>query len=542
VYPRELGTVVHEVRDGLSRGGGEMSDGVLQGLMDSVRAAPLDDPPRWVLADYLQSSGDVERARFVRLQLESARLESWDPGRVLSTIRQRALLQTYEAAWRAELPEIEGVKWGRFERGLVNRASFDSVQALAEHAATRSRATPLTHVVLRWRRLDRSIQLAPIEGLEEVTFVGTLMQPEDLAWLADSPLLSTVRTLNLIESQMDANALGLLLASPHLQRLEALRLPLHDFGNAGVDLLVQASLPKLVDLDLSVPVLDDLGSGGRYEPTLDAVGAAALARWPGLAGVHTLDLTGNQIEIDGLTAILSSPHAANLKTLRIRGVADWDEDEDDKPDVLAALAATCEGMRLDELDISECDLTDVSGPALIASPALGHLKVLRFDYTHSDPFRHVVAAPCSASLRILSANDCGGVAINILLQRAMPNLHTLSLASSYGWSIAKDIAVLLAAAPPQASLLSLDLTGSGLSGKGLDRLGTVSSLPALVALKLGDLDEADFEEEDVARFAASPLGARLESLTCGVPEVDRAPEPAPVTLSTREYRGPLREL
>jgi uncharacterized protein (TIGR02996 family) len=522
-----------------------MSDGVLQGLIDSVRAAPRDDAPRRVLADYFESSGDSQRAELLRLQLDCAGLDAWDHRAVRNRLQQWALLHENGEAWRAALPEFEGVVWGRFERGFVSGVAFDSVATLVAHAAACSRATPLSKLIFRWPRLEDRVELPVIDGMREVTVVGTLLQPDDMAWLANSPLLSTVRALNLVETQMDEAALRHLLASPHLERLEALRLPVHDFGNAGVELLVQASLPNLVDLDLSVASLDDLGSGGRYRPTMDATGAAALARWPGLSRLRRLDLTGNQLGTDGLTALLSSPGAAGLKTLRLRGVADWDMDGGDgRPDVLTALAATAEGMALDELDISECDLTKASGAALIASPALAELKVLRFNYTNGNPFTQVVQAPLCESLRVLWANDCGGDAMRTVLGRAMPNLHTLSLSSAYGWSQAEDVAEILASAPPQPALLELRLEDTGIGDEGLDLLGQTASFPALLALQVGSplWEDVEFSEESAERFAASPLGVRLVSLDCGYDALARAPEPRPIRVGEGEYSGALREL
>ena len=47
-----------------------MSDG--DALYRSVLAAPADDAPRLVYADWLDDHGDPERAEFIRLQVASA--------------------------------------------------------------------------------------------------------------------------------------------------------------------------------------------------------------------------------------------------------------------------------------------------------------------------------------------------------------------------------------------------------------------------------------------------------------------------------------
>jgi len=51
-----------------------MSNGTA--LLDAIRAAPDDDAPRLVYADWLDEHGQPERAEFIRVQCELARQES----------------------------------------------------------------------------------------------------------------------------------------------------------------------------------------------------------------------------------------------------------------------------------------------------------------------------------------------------------------------------------------------------------------------------------------------------------------------------------
>ena len=50
-------------------------DGLLQGIV----ANPEDDAPRLVYADWLDERGDADRAAFIRLQIEVARIERANP-------------------------------------------------------------------------------------------------------------------------------------------------------------------------------------------------------------------------------------------------------------------------------------------------------------------------------------------------------------------------------------------------------------------------------------------------------------------------------
>src|SRR5262249_10801808 len=54
------------------RGGAQMTQGeaILQGVLDN----PDDDTPRLVYADWLDDHGDPDRAEFIRVQIELARL------------------------------------------------------------------------------------------------------------------------------------------------------------------------------------------------------------------------------------------------------------------------------------------------------------------------------------------------------------------------------------------------------------------------------------------------------------------------------------
>ena len=45
-------------------------------LLAAIRAAPDDDAPRLIYADWLDEHGQPERAEFIRVQIELARHES----------------------------------------------------------------------------------------------------------------------------------------------------------------------------------------------------------------------------------------------------------------------------------------------------------------------------------------------------------------------------------------------------------------------------------------------------------------------------------
>jgi uncharacterized protein (TIGR02996 family) len=91
-------------------------------LLRTVIAAPDDDTPRLVYADWLEEHGRPERAELIRVQCWLAQAkgkDGYNDQRGLWHKRQRELLRDYSACWRKELPRIEGVRWGPLERGMV---------------------------------------------------------------------------------------------------------------------------------------------------------------------------------------------------------------------------------------------------------------------------------------------------------------------------------------------------------------------------------------------------------------------------------------
>src|SRR5262249_24161530 len=105
------------------------------GFWKAICAAPDDDTPRLVFADYLDEQQDATRAEFIRAQCESERLEPGDPRQIELEIRAAALLQEHRAVWVEELP-----KWVRrdrvcFRRGFPNGIEPNANQLLRNASA-----------------------------------------------------------------------------------------------------------------------------------------------------------------------------------------------------------------------------------------------------------------------------------------------------------------------------------------------------------------------------------------------------------------------
>lgn len=82
-----------------------------EAFLAAILAAPADDLPRLVFADWLDENGEPERGEFIRVQCELAKLGSvWNPGRHSTgpvcrcpvcdlRRRERELLAAYGEAW-----------------------------------------------------------------------------------------------------------------------------------------------------------------------------------------------------------------------------------------------------------------------------------------------------------------------------------------------------------------------------------------------------------------------------------------------------------
>jgi uncharacterized protein (TIGR02996 family) len=64
-------------------------------LLHAVCAEPGDDVPRLAYADYLDENGQADRAEFIRVQVELARLPGHDPRRLGLGLREAALLRQH---------------------------------------------------------------------------------------------------------------------------------------------------------------------------------------------------------------------------------------------------------------------------------------------------------------------------------------------------------------------------------------------------------------------------------------------------------------
>jgi uncharacterized protein (TIGR02996 family) len=352
-------------------------------LLDAIRAEPDDDLPRLAYADWLEEHDQADRAAFIRLQCEAARLPAHDRQRRAREKAAEALLRPHKAEWF-------GLLWKQFHSSKVKVSQL----VLDRGFITELRGD--ARVVLKCAAdIER---FAPV--LRRLEVKHTL---ESAGPLLDLPLLRRVPELSL--GRLDAAGLRLLVKHPGWKGLDRLGLDfefsstsetLAGLGDARLvrsagrlDLyfgyflrddevpevgLAEAQAPTARELaGLDLPHLRGLGFWG-----LTSESAAALAGWRGLKRLDWLDFHTAYADDHGVVTLLSAPGLPRLRRLDLnenhlqfraaRAVAscdrlgelaalalDWNDLTDSAAEVLARSATLPQSL---DLDVSCNRLTD----------------------------------------------------------------------------------------------------------------------------------------------------------------------------------------
>jgi uncharacterized protein (TIGR02996 family) len=148
-----------------------------EALLRAICDNPDEDTPRLVFADWLQENGDEERAEFIRLQCEAARLAA-DDGRLEELIRRAGGLQRqFGKRWLNELPVPDKAQIGwkeapgwldgeTFDRGFACQLFVQTAGLLAKHANVLFAASPVRRLLI-WN-IKRGDKLAKIPQLRHL--------------------------------------------------------------------------------------------------------------------------------------------------------------------------------------------------------------------------------------------------------------------------------------------------------------------------------------------------------------------------------------
>ena len=281
-----------------------MSEGA--DLLTTIQAAPDEDAPRLLFADWLRQRGDP-RGDFIRAQVEAARLNEDDPRRTDQRTEAFHRLVAHEDEWVAPFRPILA-NW-RFQRGFVERILIDAQDFIA-HAERLFRWMPIREVRLYGARghtqaLAACAELGHLHGLSLVPhpFGETRSDIGDtgLEELAASPHWARLRSLDLEENEIGPAGIAALARSPLLARLEELNLHSNPVGREGLQILAGSpSAARLRRLDLS-------------ELNLAEAEFAVLAASPLVTGLEELELFANPVDAPAMRRLVGAEHLRNVK-------------------------------------------------------------------------------------------------------------------------------------------------------------------------------------------------------------------------------------
>lgn len=261
-----------------------------QALLRSVAAAPDDDTPRLIYADWLQEHGSPLRAEFIRLQIEIVGKADL-PQRVRDRHvglwkRQQELFDGHFDDLLGPLAGMAGRDDVEFDRGFVSLVTLGVDDFLAR-APRLADVLPLPGVAVE-RVAARLADFLRCPHLDVVTCVSAYS--DELSELG-------------IDGATQDDVLD---SRGRLTRLEVLDLEGCHIGDFGVRLLTLAHLPALVELDLSGNNVTDFG-------------VAELLDWPAVRLLRRLVLGGNPIGDQGAFEIADrlGPHN-RIENLNLR--------------------------------------------------------------------------------------------------------------------------------------------------------------------------------------------------------------------------------
>ncbi len=321
-----------------------------------------DDRPRLIYADFLDDTGQPERAELIRVQIALARLGDDDPRRDVLMDRQAELLHHNRNVWTEQLAgRVVGID---FRRGIPDSVSIDATTFL-EHGAD-----------LVQRLYIRRLRLLDAHPVAEKLF--------------QSPLLAKFRELDFCGAELGDTGVEFLARSPHCQYLDSLDLGFNGITDRGIQALARGG---------NMPQLTTLALNDNDHITSD--GLSALARSTSFSALRHLDISGNDIDERGIAAVVASPTLGRLQHFRWNtnrigdaGIAILTSSnllarllKSDHTLVIrdngigpsgAHLLADCPALAYCRtLDLSNNYLGDSGIAALVRSPYLTRLKVLR---------------------------------------------------------------------------------------------------------------------------------------------------------------------
>ncbi|MBM3978794.1 MAG: TIGR02996 domain-containing protein [Planctomycetes bacterium] len=315
-------------------------------FLHAIAAAPDDDTPRLVFADWLDERGsddDRARAALIRAQCRIEVLPAGNKERKQLEREAKALLRAHERGWTAELRAAKlGTGW-TFRRGFLDGGSMSPTKFVERgdelfRLAPTLRALRFPNAANEVTELAGSPFLARLASVDltQMCTCGWCGIDEELRDLFKSKHAAGLRCLNVSLDRIDTAGARALARSKVLANLTDLDLSGNPLGAEGVGALVGTkNLNGLVSLDLSAC-------------SLGALGAAALAGAAHFPALRRLELRDNAITSAGIVALAGAAFFPALTDLDLRGNHISSE--------AGARAVAAHGANLERLDVRGCNL------------------------------------------------------------------------------------------------------------------------------------------------------------------------------------------
>ncbi|VTU00234.1 Uncharacterized protein OS=Nitrospina gracilis (strain 3/211) GN=NITGR_1010043 PE=4 SV=1: LRR_6 [Gemmataceae bacterium] len=337
-------------------------------LLAAVRQHPDDDTPRLVYADWLEENGAAERAAFIRLQCEAARLPAGTKERRKAERAAEALFKAHKVEWFGPLwkkfhSSKPAVSHCRIERGFITSLKND-VREFVAHADAIARFAPCLRRVVVEHVNDAVAKLLALPFVRTAAELDlNTLHPASLAVLKDHADWGPFDALRLtFEFEDVSDTLAGLDAAPLVRA--ARRFDLHygyfphgdeapEVGDAA------AQEPSLREMRrLKLPNLRGFGFYG-----MSADSAREVAAWPGFKQLDWLDFETCGIDDAAAVSLLTAKTLPRLTRLNLN--------ENDLSTPTAEALAACKPLAgLTELALDWNSLQDAAAKKLAASTVL----------------------------------------------------------------------------------------------------------------------------------------------------------------------------
>ncbi len=223
-------------------------------FLNAIIAAPDDDVPRLVYADWLDEHDEPARAEFIRVECELPHLEPGHPRRSKLMARHDLLSKAYRQDWFRAFIDL-GVNY-QTSRGFVQEVTTGPEQ-LSDHAEEWFAMQPITCLrltrvyvdyegVRRW--FHRQVFSATYLGrLKSLDLRSAYVNSAGVYFLSRNPSIRSLRELDLSHNHIDNAGAEKLAAMPELANLRSLNLSFNQLTDAGARAL--ASSTTLTGLD-----------------------------------------------------------------------------------------------------------------------------------------------------------------------------------------------------------------------------------------------------------------------------------------------------